>query len=102
MILAERETEGRTGRVDQSSTRVHEIIIVTPRDFVISALFLSLKVEFLALHLIGAKIRKAHKGFGELERFQSSVNKGIRPVESIARNRYSPMAQAGSVHLYQS
>ena len=68
------------GRADQSRTRVHGIIIVTPRDFTISALFLSLRVEFLPLHLIGAKVRKAHESFGELEEDQSSVSKGTRSI----------------------
>ena len=70
--------EGRAGRADQSSTRVHGIIIVTPRDFVIPALFLSPRVEYLALHLIGAEVCEAYKGFGELEKVRSSVNKIIR------------------------
>ena len=52
--------KGRMEQADQLSTRIHRIIIVTPRDFVISALCLSLSVEHLALRLIGAEVRKAY------------------------------------------
>ena len=92
----------RTGRADQSSTHVHRILIVAPRNGVISALFLSLAVEFLASHFIGTKIRKGHKGFGELEENQRPVSKCTHPVESTTWKWYSPMARAGSVHPYQS
>lgn len=57
------------GRAEEGSNRlstcVHGVII-TPRNFVISTLFLSLRVEFLALDLIGAEVRKVHEGFGKL------------------------------------
>ena len=59
--LAGRAEEG-PGRL---STCVHGVI-VTPRNLVIPTLFLSLRVEFLALDLIGAEVRKAHEGFGKL------------------------------------
>jgi len=61
---------GHPARADQSSTGVHGIIIVTPGDLVISALSLSLSVESLPICLIGAKICKAYKSFGELEEDQ--------------------------------
>ena len=56
----------KSERTGQLSTRVHGVVI-TPRNLVISTLFLCLRVEFLALHLIVAEVREAHKGFDKLE-----------------------------------
>ena len=83
------ERAGGSG-TDQSSSRVHGVV-VTPGDLVISALYLGLRIEFLAPHLIRAKVREVHKGFGELEEHQSSVNKGVWPSEPMGRSCCSPM-----------
>ena len=83
---------GRAGGsgTDQSSSRIHGVV-VTPGDLVISALYLGLRIELLTPHLVGAKVRKVHKGFGELEEDQSSVNNGVRPSEPMGRSCCSPM-----------
>ena len=62
-------------RSDRLDTRVHGVII-TPWNLVISTLFLSLRVEFLALDLVGAEVREVHEGFNKLEEDESSVSKG--------------------------
>ena len=49
---------------------VHGVVVITPRNLVVSALFLSPRVEFFALNLIRTEIREAHECFNKLEGIQ--------------------------------
>lgn len=49
---------------------VHGVVVITPRNLVVSALFLSPRVEFFALYLIRTEIREAHECFNKLEGIQ--------------------------------
>jgi len=67
--LVEDETENGPAELRGSgpgglNTRIH-MVIITPRNIVITV-HLSSRVEFLALDLIRAEVRKAHEGFSEL------------------------------------
>jgi len=59
--------EQRGSESNQLFTRIHEVIIA-PRNLVISTLFLSPRVKFLALNLIRTQVRKAYEGFSKLEK----------------------------------
>lgn len=63
------ESEGKTERTirwSQLWIGVHGVIVASRN--LVSAFFLNKRTRLLALILVGAEIRKAHKGFDELKR----------------------------------